>query len=100
MNKTLALTLLMTPFLAIQAPAIQQDKTVKPPQEDLDSQERTRSLLRQKDKKGPPRKVAKPKKRAPLQVAPALRKDATTPDYIDYPLLRQKDEKAPVDKHQ
>jgi hypothetical protein len=100
MNKTLALTLLMTSFLAIQAPASQQNKTVKPPQENPDSRESIRSLLRQKDKKGPQRKVAKPEKTAPQQDTPASRKDTTKPDYIDYPLLRQKDEKAPGEKNQ
>jgi phage I-like protein len=100
MNKTLVLALVVTPSLAIQAPASQQNKSVKPPQENTDSQESIRSLLRQKDRKSPPRKVAKPKKGAPQQVSPTSRKDTIQPSYHDYPLLRQKDEKAPVEKNQ
>jgi hypothetical protein len=101
MNKTLVLALVLTPFLAIQAPASQQNKSVKPPQEKTDSHESGRSLLRQKDKERSRRKGAHPKKRAPQRVSPMSRKDAITqPNFHDYPLLRQKDEKAPVEKDQ
>ena len=100
MNKTLALTLVMIPILAIQSPGSQQNKSVKPPQENTDSHERGRSLLRQKDQRGPRGKGAHPRKRAPQRVSPASRKDTIQPDYHDYPLLRQKDEKAPGEKNQ
>ena len=100
MNTRLTLVLIIIPFLAIDLSASQQNRTIKSPQENTNSHEGIRSLLRQKDKKEPPRKVAKPKKTAPQQVSPASRKDAIKPDYIDYPLLRQKDEKAPGEKNQ
>lgn len=100
MNKTLTLTLVMTLFAAIQAPASQQTKSVKPPQKETDSHESGRSLFRQKDQKGPRGKRAHPKKRTPKRVSPTSRKDTIQPDYHDYPLLRQKDEKPPVEKNQ
>jgi hypothetical protein len=100
MKTRLTLALISIPFLAIGLSAGQQNRTVKTPQENTNTHEGIRSLLRQKDKRGAPRKVAKPKKRAPQKVSPVLRRNAIKPDYIDYPLLRQKDEKAPGEKNQ
>ena len=100
MKMRFTLMLIMIPFLAINLPASTQNKTDKTPQENTDSHESIRSLLRQKHQKSPRRKVERPKSRAPKQVSPTSKEGAGKPKFHDYPLLREKDEKAPVDKRQ
>jgi len=98
MSKTLTLTFIMIPFLAVNMHGSQQNTPVKTPQENINSHEGTRSLLRQKDQKSPRREVWRLKRRAPKPALPTPKESSGKPDFHDYPLLRQKDEKPPVDK--
>jgi hypothetical protein len=100
MKTRLALALIFIPFLAINLSDSQDEKSVKTLQENGNSHEGIRSLLRQKDQKSPQRKVSRRMSPAPRPILPISKEVADKPTFHDYPLLRQKDEKARVDKRQ
>jgi hypothetical protein len=99
MERTLTLTFIMISLLALNMHSSQQNTPVKTPQENTNSHEGIRSLLRQKDQMSPRRKVSRLKRRALKPALPTPKESANKPGFHDYPLLRQTDEKAPVDKN-